>query len=95
MRKLFFLKFASSVLICLSLSNHGFASEQVKPTISKNTAIEKKQQTEKKSEKQPQIVIETKEYNVGAIYEGAVATHDFTIKNKGDGDLLIKRVKPG
>ena len=97
-KNLFLLKCALSLLIVtfyLSSSNPGFSADQAKPTISKKPALEKKQQAEIKSEKQPQIDIEAKEYNVGAIYEGTLATHDFAIKNKGEGDLLIKRVKPG
>ena len=97
-KKLFFLKYALSLLIAtfyLSSSNPLFSADQTKPTISKKPVIEKKQQVKKKSEKQPQIYIEKNEHNIGAIYEGTLATHDFTIKNKGDGDLMIKRVKPG
>jgi len=97
-KNLFFLKCALSLLIAtfyLSLWNPAFAVDQVKPTISKKSALEKNQQTEAKSEKQSQIFIEKKEYDVGTIYEGMLATHDFTVKNKGEGDLLIKRVKPG
>jgi hypothetical protein len=97
-KNLFFLKSALSLLIVtfyLSSWNPAFAADQVKPTISKKPALEKKQQTETKSEKQSQIFIETKEYDVGTIYEEMLATHDFIIKNKGEGDLLIQRVKPG
>ena len=97
-KNLFLAKCALSffVVMCyLSSSNPGFSADQRKPTISKKPAIGKKHQTEKTTDKQPQIYIEEKEHNIGAIYEGMVATHDFKIKNKGDGDLLIKRVKPG
>ncbi len=98
MKNLFFLKCALSLLIVtfyLSSWNPAYATDQVNPTISKKPAPEKKPQTETKSEKQSQIFIEKKEYDVGTIYEGMLATHDFTVKNKGEGDLLIKRVKPG
>ena len=98
MKNLFFLKFTLSLLLVafyLSSWKPAFAADQVKPTISQKPALEKKQQTEAKSEKQSQIFIEKKEYDVGIIYEGMLATHDFTVKNKGEGDLLIKRVKPG
>ncbi len=97
-KNLFFLKCALSMLIIafyLSSWNPAFAAEQVKPTISKKQALDKTQQVETKSEKQSQIFIEKKEYDIGTIYEGMLATHDFTVKNKGEGDLLIKRVKPG
>ena len=98
MKNLFFLKCALSMLIIafyLSSWNPAFAAEQVKATVSKKPALEEKQQGETKSEKQSQIFIEKKEYDIGTIYEGMLATHDFTVKNKGEGDLLIKRVKPG
>lgn len=98
MKNLFFSKYALSLLIVafyLSSWTPAFAADQVKPTISKKPALEKKQQGKTKSEKQSQIFIEKKEYDVGTIYEGMLATHDFTVKNKGEGDLLIKRVKPG
>ena len=98
MKNLFFSKYALSLLIVafyLSSWTPAFAADQVKPTISKKPALEKKKQLETKSEKQSQIFIEKKEYDVGTIYEGMLATHDFTVKNKGEGDLLIKRVKPG
>ena len=65
-----------------------------KPAV-KTPDFEKKQQTKTKNEKQPEIFIETKEHDVGKVYEGTLATHTFIVKNKGDGDLLIKRVKPG
>ena len=98
MKNLFFLKCALSLLIItfyMSSWNTAFAADQVKATISTKQALEKKPQTETKSEKQSQIFIEKKEYDVGTIYEGMLATHDFIVKNKGEGDLLIKRVKPG
>ncbi len=98
MKNLFFSKYALSLLIVafyLSSWTPAFAADQVKPTISKKPALEKKQKGKTKSEKQSQIFIEKKEYDVGTIYEGMLATHDFTVKNKGEGDLLIKRVKPG
>ena len=101
MKNLFFLKCALSLLILLIITfylsswNPAFAADQVKPTISKKPALEKKQQTETKSKKQSQIFIEKKESDIGTIYEGMLATHEFIVKNKGEGDLLIKRVKPG
>ena len=79
----------------MSSWNTAFAADQVKATISKKPALEKTQQVKTKSEKQSQIFIEKKECDVGTIYEGMLATHDFIVKNKGEGDLLIKRVKPG
>ena len=97
-KNLFFLKCALSLLIItfyLSSWNPAFAADQVKPTISKKPSLEKKQQTETKSKKQSQIFIEKKESDIGTIYEGMLATHEFIVKNKGEGDLLIKRVKPG
>ena len=97
MKNLFFLKCALSffIIFYLSLCNPALAGDQVNPTTSEKPTLEKKQQTDTKSEKQSKIFIEKKEYDVGTIYEGMLATHDFIVKNNGEGDLLIKRVKPG
>jgi len=97
-KNLFFLKCALSLLIVsfyLSSWNSALSADQDKPTISKASALEKKQQTKTNSEKQSEIFIKTNEYDVGKIYEGAFATHSFMVKNKGEGDLLINKVKPG
>jgi len=55
----------------------------------------KKQQTEAVSANQPEIVIERKDYDAGEVYEGAEVVHSFIVKNKGKGELLINKVKPG
>lgn len=83
------------LFFCLTSRNQALSADQVKTTVSKKPALEKKQQTETKSEKQPKIVIEANEYDVGSIYEGMPAKHDFKVKNNGEGDLLINRVKAG
>ncbi len=81
-------------LFCLTSQYKIISADEEKPAV-KTPDFEKKQQTKTKNEKQPEIFIETNEYDVGKVYEGTLATHTFIVKNKGDGDLLIKRVKPG
>jgi hypothetical protein len=43
----------------------------------------------------PKIVIEEPRYDLGEIYEQDVYKHKFEVKNAGDAELVIKRVKPG
>jgi len=81
-------------LFCLSSQDNVISADEEKPAV-KTPDLKKKQQTKTKNEKQPEIFIETKDYDVGKVYEGTLATHAFMVKNKGKGDLLIKRVKPG
>ncbi|KPJ55526.1 MAG: hypothetical protein AMJ42_06695, partial [Deltaproteobacteria bacterium DG_8] len=68
---------------------------QEKPTTSKTIAVEKKQQPKASDENLPEIFLETTEHDAGIVYQGAVVTHPFIVKNKGKGDLLIKKVRPG
>jgi len=72
-----------------------FSASQEKPAISKTPSVEKKQQSKAVNKPIPEIFLETKEYDGGAVYEGAVVTHSFTVKNKGKGELRIISVKPG
>ena len=55
----------------------------------------KKQPSEAASANQPEIRIETKEYEAGEVYVGNEVVHSFIVKNKGKGELLINKVKPG
>ena len=92
-------KFVFSIFMlvfCLTSRNQALSADQIKKTVSDvKPSVEQKQKTEPTSEKKPKIVIEAKEYDVGSIYEGMPAKHDFKVKNNGEGDLLINRVKPG
>ena len=95
MNNLFFQKCALDLCIialCLSPWGPAFAKDQLKPT---KPALVKKQPIKTKNEQHPQIYMETKEHDVGTIFEGMLAKYDFIVKNKGTGDLLINRVKPG
>lgn len=79
----------------LGIWNGSTSIAQEKSAISKPPPVEKKQTSEVSDEKQPEIFLETTEYDGGIVYEGTTATHTFIVKNKGKGDLLIKKVKPG
>lgn len=83
------------VSLCLVIGNGSITASQEKPIISKTPTVEKNQQSKVKGEKLPEIFLETSEYDAGEVYEGTSVTHSFIIKNKGKGDLLIKKVKPG
>ena len=71
------------------------SNAEEKPAVSKIQPGEKKQLSEAGDEPLPEIFIATKEYDGGAVYEGAVVTHSFIVKNKCKGELQIKSVKPG
>ena len=43
----------------------------------------------------PRIVIEEKSFDAGEIKEGAVIEYTFTVKNRGDEVLEIRKVSPG
>jgi hypothetical protein len=43
----------------------------------------------------PRLILEEKAHDFGKVQEGDVIEHTFQIFNKGDGPLLIGRVKPG
>ena len=43
----------------------------------------------------PSIVIEEMRHDLGEIFEQEVYKHKFEIKNEGDVDLVIEKVKPG
>ena len=43
----------------------------------------------------PRIVIEEMRHQLGDVYEAEKYTHVFTVKNAGDADLKIEKVKPG
>lgn len=43
----------------------------------------------------PSIVIEEMRHDLGEIFEKEVYTHRFAVKNEGDLDLVIEKVKPG
>ncbi len=47
------------------------------------------------AEGQPQMLLEVTEHDAGIVYEGAVVTHTFTVKNLGKVNLLINQVRPG
>jgi len=92
------LKWGVCVLIvsfCLVVRNESTPASQEKPIIVQSPPVEKKQQPEKSDEKLPEIFLETTEHDAGKVYEGTVATHAFIVKNKGEGELLIKSVRPG
>ena len=72
-----------------------FSASQGKPAISETPSVEKKQPSKASDGPIPEIVLETKEHDGGAVYEGTVVTHSFAVKNKGKGELRIISVKPG
>ena len=72
-----------------------FSASQEKPAILKTPSVEKKQPSKVTDEPIPEIFLEAKEHDGGAVYEGVVVTHSFTVKNKGNGELRIISVRPG
>lgn len=46
-------------------------------------------------DKAPRIVIEQMRYDMGEVYEQKVYKHKFKVKNTGNADLRIEKVKPG
>jgi hypothetical protein len=55
-------------------------------------------QGDKKEEsKGPKPVIEIPDmtFNIGKVFERAKYDHTFTVRNRGNGDLIIEDVKPG
>ena len=43
----------------------------------------------------PRLVIEEREFDFGQVKQGSRITHNFTIINRGDEILAIKKVSPG
>jgi hypothetical protein len=43
----------------------------------------------------PSIVIEEMRHDLGEIFEQEVYKHKFAVKNEGELDLVIEKVKPG
>ena len=87
--------FFLAISFYLGTHNIIFSASQEKPAISKTPSVEKKQPSKADDELIPEIVLETKEHDGGAVYEGAMVTNSFTVKNKGKGELRIISVKPG
>jgi len=87
--------FFLAISFYLGTHNIIFSASQEKPAISKTPSVEKKQPSKANDEPIPEIVLETKEHDGGTVYEGAVVTNSFTVKNKGKGELRIISVKPG
>ncbi|MCZ6765933.1 MAG: hypothetical protein O7D32_03290 [bacterium] len=46
-------------------------------------------------EPQPQILIANPNYDFGRLFEAETYTHVFQVKNTGESELKIARVKPG
>jgi hypothetical protein len=80
---------------CLGILSLTPSVAQEKKAISTEKDGVIKQQPEAASANQPEIVIETKEYDAGEVYEGDEVVHSFVVKNKGKGELQINKVKPG
>lgn len=49
----------------------------------------------KKSKGNPSIFIPENSYEFPSVVEGKKVTHDFIVKNKGNAELIIDRVKTG
>jgi len=54
-------------------------------------------QDDKQESKGPKPVIEIPDmtFNLGKVFERAKYDHTFTVRNRGNGDLIIEDVKPG
>ena len=87
--------FFLAISFCLGTHTIIISASEEQSVISKTPPAEKKQLSKAADELIPEIVLETKEHDGGTVYEGAVVTHSFTVKNKGNGELRIISVKPG
>ena len=47
------------------------------------------------AEQGPHLVLQEKEFDFGKVKEGSRITHAFTVQNKGNATLEIKKVSPG
>jgi hypothetical protein len=47
------------------------------------------------AENDPHIAFDAAQFDVGEVFEGAVVSHDFIVKNTGTAQLQISDVKPG
>ena len=83
------------VSFCSGIWSVYILASQEKPTINKTIAVEKKQQPKISDENLPEIFLETPEHDAGIVNQGTIVSHSFIVKNKGKGDLLIKKVRPG
>ena len=86
------------IMLCFlttSLSFHYlWAQEALNKTPSnQQKAGSKKEQLSK--ENQPQVPIDSTQYDVGEVYEGDELVHTFIVKNTGTALLTIKDVKAG
>lgn len=66
---------------------------------SKKTLPDQQNAEEKKeivpTQNQPQISLDSTQYDAGEVYEGDVIVHAFTVRNTGTAQLNIEKVKAG
>ena len=62
------------------------ATEQKNPDATEQTGS---------SENQPQIFLQTPDYDFGKVWEGKEVIHSFIVKNTGNAELAIKDVRTG
>ena len=80
------------LLLAFSTTTVSFAQEKSDADKEPTT---KEQKPEATSAQKPAMVIDVIEHDVGKVFEGTLVKHDFTVRNKGKADLLIKKVNPG
>ena len=76
--------------LALSFPFHSWSEEG-----SKSTPKDQDTQAQAPAQKHPQISFDSKRYDVGEVWEGEMISHTFTVKNTGEAQLDIYRVKPG
>ncbi len=65
------------------------------PKDANSKANDKNVQKQPAAAKQPRMVIDIPNYDAGEVWEGEDVVHTFIIKNKGDAQLNVTKVKPG
>ena len=74
---------------------HLWAEERFsKKTLPDQQSAEEKQE-KASTQNQPQISIDSTQYDAGEVYEGDVIVHAFTVRNTGTAQLNIEKVKAG
>jgi hypothetical protein len=83
-----------TAVLFLAFSTATVSYAQQKSAADKEPAT-KEQKPEATSAQKPAMEIDVIEHDAGEVFEGTLVKHDFTVKNMGKADLLIKKVNPG
>ena len=77
-----------------SFSFHLLAEEGTKKA-APDRQQDKSQQEQVPAQGHPKISFDATKHNAGEVWEGAVVSHTFIVKNTGTAQLDITKVKPG